>query len=292
MCIRLKDTKNLFKISQLISNFLLCRSEVMLCVSDTLVCDGIRHCPNGNEYDSDEDPELCLRRKSNVDFVSIHSYTTIEQHTQRILIIHFFFLQRNSGNVFHHIAKEIRKIFPPEENTSVLTPPPKMTIVSSTTITSELDTKRENRPSLTRGLSRYGPWGYLMLGMLLCGGALLICGLWGNFCVPQNRFPNFFAVATLIRFNFAECCCRHKKPAIPPDFDASVNAFSTTSDINPTANSSPTGPHPSPQINYDEIDPPPSYAALFPNQKITNESNGISSSAPVAGLEAALPTNI
>lgn len=63
---------------------------------------------------------------------------------------------------------------------SVLTPPPKMTIISSTTI-SELDTKRDSRPSLTRGLSRYGPWGYLMLGMLLCGGALLICGLWGNF---------------------------------------------------------------------------------------------------------------
>lgn len=42
----------------------------MLCVSDTLVCDGIRHCPNGNEYDSDEDPELCLKHKNNMDFVS------------------------------------------------------------------------------------------------------------------------------------------------------------------------------------------------------------------------------
>lgn len=47
------------------------RSEVMLCVSDTLVCDGIRHCPNGNEYDSDEDPDLCSKHKNNVDFVSI-----------------------------------------------------------------------------------------------------------------------------------------------------------------------------------------------------------------------------
>lgn len=56
-----------------------------------------------------------------------------------------------------------------------------MTIISSTTI-SELDTQkhRDNRPSLTRGLSRYGPWGYLIIGMLLCGGSLLICGLWGN----------------------------------------------------------------------------------------------------------------
>ena len=30
------------------------------------------------------------------------------------------------------------------------------------------------------GLSKYGPWGYLFLGMLICGGALLICGLWGK----------------------------------------------------------------------------------------------------------------
>lgn len=44
----------------------------MLCVSDTLVCDGIRHCPNGNEYDSDEDPELCLKHKTNTDFVSVN----------------------------------------------------------------------------------------------------------------------------------------------------------------------------------------------------------------------------
>ena len=49
-----------------------------------------------------------------------------------------------------------------------------------TTHTTEVNIKKEHRASLTRGLSRYGPWGYLMLGMLLCGGALLVCGLWGN----------------------------------------------------------------------------------------------------------------
>lgn len=36
------------------------------------------------------------------------------------------------------------------------------------------------RKNFPRGLSQYGPWGYLMLGMLLCGGALLVCGLWGE----------------------------------------------------------------------------------------------------------------
>lgn len=43
----------------------------------------------------------------------------------------------------------------------------------------ETTTKRY-RVTLTRGLSKYGPWGYLMLGMLLCGGALLLCVLWGK----------------------------------------------------------------------------------------------------------------
>lgn len=41
---------------------------------------------------------------------------------------------------------------------------------------------KRDQSSVSKGLSRYGPWGYLMLGMLLCGGALLLCGLWGKFC--------------------------------------------------------------------------------------------------------------
>lgn len=42
-------------------------------------------------------------------------------------------------------------------------------------------TKHYRHMTLSRGLSKYGPWGYLILGMLLCGGALLVCVLWGKF---------------------------------------------------------------------------------------------------------------
>lgn len=49
----------------------------------------------------------------------------------------------------------------------------------------ETTTKRY-RVTLTRGLSKYGPWGYLILGMLLCGGALLLCVLWGKHCNAQT----------------------------------------------------------------------------------------------------------
>lgn len=41
--------------------------------------------------------------------------------------------------------------------------------------------RNSTRNGVNSDLSKYGPWGYLMLGMLLCGGALLICGLWGKF---------------------------------------------------------------------------------------------------------------
>lgn len=41
-------------------------------------------------------------------------------------------------------------------------------------------TKDYRTITLSKGLSKYGPWGYLILGMLLCGGALLVCVLWGN----------------------------------------------------------------------------------------------------------------
>lgn len=44
-----------------------------------------------------------------------------------------------------------------------------------------LGRRNATRNGLNSDLSKYGPWGYLMLGMLLCGGALLICGLWGKY---------------------------------------------------------------------------------------------------------------
>lgn len=92
----------------------------------------------------------------------------------------------------------------------------------------------------------------------------------------------------------SECCCRHKKPTVPSDSDISANGYSTSDSATPN---SPVGQQSIPQINYDEIDPPPSYAALFPNQKITTESNdissnGLSSSATGDGPPTALqPTD-
>lgn len=49
-------------------------------------------------------------------------------------------------------------------------------------------TKHYRHITLSKGLSKYGPWGYLILGMLLCGGALLVCVLWGNNFNQQFHF--------------------------------------------------------------------------------------------------------
>lgn len=68
--------------------------------------------------------------------------------------------------------------------------------------------KHYHHMTLSRGLSKYGPWGYLILGMLLCGGALLICVLWGKdpFLLFLSTFlfhfrREFFAFFTFSTFN-------------------------------------------------------------------------------------------
>lgn len=91
--------------------------------------------------------------------------------------------------LWQQLSKELKKMLPSTEssesvdNVDVLDDP-ETTVLPKTT-TQKPSTAKE-RTSLTRGLSRYGPWGYLMLGMLLCGGALLMCGLWGESSVLLN----------------------------------------------------------------------------------------------------------
>lgn len=41
-----------------------CSEETLFCVSSALVCDGVNHCPSGDEYFSDEDAVMCARHKA------------------------------------------------------------------------------------------------------------------------------------------------------------------------------------------------------------------------------------
>lgn len=65
------------------------RQDVMLCVSNKLICDGIRHCPVGTEYDSDEDADMCLRHKVMLESVSF-SYSKKKNILQNVIRKYIF----------------------------------------------------------------------------------------------------------------------------------------------------------------------------------------------------------
>jgi hypothetical protein len=175
----------------------------------------------GSEYNSDEDQDFCARRQL-VD----------QQDPSRL-------------NIWEHFSLGIlRNIFRGDETT----PQPEWVQIEKTSTSpdplegesSEEDKPKDDLPNTqyTRGLSKYGPWGYLMLGMLICGGALLICGLW-------------------------ECCCHSIKTTVESGASSDQPSILIETAARQTAiNIDSTLP---PQ--YDDLDEPPSYSALFPVQK-------------------------
>lgn len=164
----------------------------MLCISESLVCDGIRHCPMGNGYESDEDTDMCQRYKNNQPtHVSglLNNKVCLWQHLSLCCLLPQ--PPPSEMGLWQQISKELKKIIPSSSTETVTdeasvdtTTNPKPTTPHRTATATSSDVQRtkeaRERTSLTRGLSRYGPWGYLMLGMLLCGGALLMCGMWGE----------------------------------------------------------------------------------------------------------------
>lgn len=101
---------------------------------------------------SDEEPELCLTQRN---FDPRFAEMNIWHHLSLGFLKNMFGVNDNSLN-------QLPVQGPLTPRPEPIPPPP------------------PRRNNVTRGLSRYGPWGYLMLGMLLCGAALLICGLWGE----------------------------------------------------------------------------------------------------------------
>lgn len=124
-------------------------------------------------------------------------------------------------SIWEQISKEFfSKLYPPESTTIMSTKPTKPTTMhkkstkddDSTNDGANVDEKSDDsamdtstskhyRPdTLSRSLSKYGPWGYLILGMLLCGGALLVCVLWG-----KNQKNSFLTCSHSISSIFAQC---------------------------------------------------------------------------------------
>jgi hypothetical protein len=124
------------------------------------MCDGVQHCPVGSEFNSDEDLDYCAKRQ----LVDMEKPSSL--------------------NIWEHFSLGIlRNIFRGDETTPMPEWHPQESESSpeGSEEDSDANKTKENGHQYSRGLSKYGPWGYLMLGMLICGGALLVCGLWGKF---------------------------------------------------------------------------------------------------------------
>lgn len=190
----------------------------LLCVSIDLTCDGIRHCPSSANALSDEDSEMCTKRKEQ----------SLSDNPMEMVFKKY--IQTTFKAFFYTDTTEV----PSKEDSALSSDEKQIEVVETQSKT----TTKQHKSTLT-GLSKYGPWGYLFLGMLLCGGALLVCGLW-------------------------ECCCRTHKPSdVPGQENPSVFLESGVSNSNINISSGPVQSLPP----YDELDPPPAYSVLFPNQK-------------------------
>lgn len=169
------------------------RQETLFCVSSSLVCDNINHCPPGELYNSDEDPEMCARRHSLLDRnVSTNIFKVMNLHANNRI----FFLTRQQKsyglNLWQRITEEFMSKFysPLADVKPTKTTDDDLSAAHDGQLTDDDDANDENAVEATtirngqrkpmRGLSKYGPWGYLILGMLLCGGTLLLCVLWGE----------------------------------------------------------------------------------------------------------------
>lgn len=141
----------------------------LVCIADELVCDGFQNCPSGNEFDSDENPALCEKRKPQW----LPALRDFFRRTYQSSFPGLRPLDVNASTVEGAVATEINQA----TSFTLTRNDYNKTFYVETVIDSSPGNIRKN---FTRGLSKYGPWGYLMLGMLLCGGALLVCGLWGE----------------------------------------------------------------------------------------------------------------
>ncbi|XP_021195065.2 uncharacterized protein LOC110379640 isoform X1 [Helicoverpa armigera] len=174
-----------------------------LCISSYLVCDGVRHCPGGE----DEDPGACSHR-----------------HDPPLLELLRRFAARN---------QELLGLDQPDGMT-------KPSVISDLTLSVKIS--ESEKPSnafmeFAAALEPYGPWSYMVVGMLVCATILMFCLAW-------------------------ECCCKRSKPS-----DTPVTIPPSCIDLSPTVTvtaasqqlfTSPLPPSPP------EYEPPPSYSSLFP----------------------------
>ncbi|XP_014359230.2 uncharacterized protein LOC106711433 isoform X1 [Papilio machaon] len=178
-----------------------------LCISSYLVCDGVRHCPGGE----DEDSSACAHRRD-----------------PPFLELLRRFAARN---------QELLGLDQPDG----MTKPSVISDIKLAVKIGESEQKSNAFLEFAAALKPYGPWSYLVVGMLICATILMFCLAW-------------------------ECCCKSSKPSdtpinIPPsciDMPPTVTVTSSSQQL--FLSQAPPAAPPTPP----EYEPPPSYSSLFP----------------------------
>ncbi|OWR50964.1 uncharacterized protein LOC116779250 [Danaus plexippus] len=166
-----------------------------LCISSSLVCDGVKHCPGGE----DEDGSACSHRRDSPLLEMLRRFAARNQE--------FLGLDQPDGVTKPSVIMKI----------------------------TEGEQKQNAFMEFAAALKPYGPWSYLVVGMLVCATILMFCLAW-------------------------ECCCKRSKPS-----DTPINIPASCIDLSPTVTVTASSqqlfePAPSPP----EYEPPPSYSSLFP----------------------------
>lgn len=182
----------------------------MLCISDHLLCNGVQNCPKSST-NSDEDPKVCKTAKNAWENLVVE---LVKKYRPQDAADGKLGLKVNaSGGATEWLEWQLVRKNATEK--------PK--VVNETHSATE---------SISAMLNKYGPWGYLMMGLLICGTVLFFCGLW-------------------------ECCCKRPKPeADPPPSTTPPTVLVMNCEQGGITN--PVLPQ------YDDLDLPPSYATLFP----------------------------
>lgn len=252
------------------------RVHFPVCISPELACDGYNNCPFAGD---DENLEDCGAMTVNRGLFLTEPNSSEEGH------------QSNPHHVFEAILKKAVLKTWNEVNsrkrdvTSTTTSKPMQNILSGVVISSSLlrnmsdillkkflnknnvqmaepmnvtvttTIKPPWQDNSQAMMAQYGPWEYLILGMLICGVILVLCGLW-------------------------ECCCQSSKRQPPAGGPAGTSAATTVFIIssagrvghhrrNSTLHQEEAPPTPGPP-SYEELDQPPPYNSLFPVTKASN----------------------
>ncbi|KAH8259919.1 hypothetical protein KR038_005794 [Drosophila bunnanda] len=283
--------------------------EPILCISKELACDGIRHCPYSNEYDSDEDYELCSKKRRPG---AGHLPAGLESDLFEQFALEVFrnlfandaptgpaeVVPRNGSsegaggdNSTASTTTTLRKVHtkdmkkpgdgdgsPNSIGPSLATAGVEHKLDNDTTelgvgtgAGSGFTRRNSTRSGLHSDLSKYGPWGYLMLGMLLCGGALLICGLWVLCCRLSSHIESIRSLAA----SASQHAVNNEREAALAAANGGGGGGGGQDHLGATS-----------PPNYEELDPPPAYSVLFPNQKAAS-SNTLNLDATAASTTTA-----